>query len=241
MTPPPPLLFFLIIVGLRECQPYLNLEIKPESIKSFITPKPDPERDIGLEPVPEIQEDLMTGLLVGLYPPEVGVRLGNISGMVARLPRTLYRQGTKFAQRELPYSVKDVSDICSVNGHQKKGLISLGLAVCKESIESEAGLKLQGWLNTLEPGVEDDLVGLFLQGDLEKTIHFLPQMFPGAGLNASHVESMQHLVRPFSGSELIGLAGAFRVANLTEKDLAVLNAVMGEASQSLSDVNRFIL
>ena len=51
---------------------------------------------------------------------------------------------------------------------------------------------------------------------------------------------MQHLVRPFSSSELIGLAGAFRAANLTDKDLAVLNAVMGEASQSLSDVNRFI-
>lgn len=60
------------------------------------------------------------------------------------------------------------------------------------------------------------------------------------GLNESHVESMQHLVRPFSSSELIGLAGAFRAANLTDKDLAVLNAVMGEASQSLSDVNRFI-
>ena len=51
---------------------------------------------------------------------------------------------------------------------------------------------------------------------------------------------MQHLVRPFSSSELVGLAGAFQTANLTDKDLAVLNAVMGEASQSLSDVNRFI-
>lgn len=171
---------FLLILAMRGCQPHINLEIQPESIKSFITPKPDPELDV--EPVPEIEEDLMTGLLVGLYPPEVGVKMGNISGMVARLPRTLYRQGTQFVQRELQdYSVKDVSALCSVNGNQEKGLISLGLAVCKESLKSEAGLKLQGWLDTLEPGVEDELVGLVLQGDLEQTIQILPKMFPGAG------------------------------------------------------------
>ena len=58
------------------------------------------------------------------------------------------------------------------------------------------------------------------------------------GLNVSHVESLKHIVRPFSPTELAGLATAMSTVDLTDADLAVLNAVMANASESLHNMAR---
>jgi len=238
----------------RDCHPHIRLDIDHPSIQSFLPTNletTDVEVNLILpenitkevyvvekEESVAAEEDMMTNLLVNLYPPEVGVLVGNKTHYVSRLPRTLYRQGTTMAKQSVRYSLRDVSALCTVNDIKERGIISLGLAVCRRSLlgSEEVESELRGWLGGLEDGLEDKVVEAALQGDLQNILVLLPDMFPDAGLNNSHVKSLQDIVKPFKTAELTKLVTAFSGANLTETDIAVLSAVMAEASDKLSDV-----
>lgn len=133
----------------RDCHPHIELDINHPSIDRFlptetkIHPIPDSIPDLPPtnhtrevyvveQEIMVAEEDMMTNLLVNLYPPEVGVLVGNKTHFVSRLPRTLYRQGTAMAKQSVRYSLRDVSALCTVNDIKERGIISLGLAVCKE-------------------------------------------------------------------------------------------------------------
>ena len=52
-----------------------------------------------------------------------------------------------------------------------------------------------------------------------------------SGLNSDHVTGLQALVAPFTMSELFTLLEAFRNANFTDADLAVLEEVSKTVTQ----------
>ena len=62
--------------------------------------------------------------------------------------------------------------------------------------------------------------------------------FPG--LEEQHVSALQALVAPFKSSELLALLGGFRAANLTDKDLAVLEEVSKTAVDDFKAVEKVL-
>ena len=61
-----------------------------------------------------------------------------------------------------------------------------------------------------------------------------------AGLNSDHVTGLQALVAPFTMSELFTLLEAFRNANFTDADLAVLEEVSKTAVTYLGDAEEVL-
>ena len=62
-----------------------------------------------------------------------------------------------------------------------------------------------------------------------------------AGLTEEHVSSLSSLVAPFTTSELTNLLGAARKANLTDKDMLVLEEVSKTSVEDLKDVEKVLM
>ena len=62
-----------------------------------------------------------------------------------------------------------------------------------------------------------------------------------SGLTEEHVSSLSSLVAPFTTSELTNLLGAARKANLTDKDMAVLEEVSKTSVEDLKNVEKVLM
>ena len=62
-----------------------------------------------------------------------------------------------------------------------------------------------------------------------------------SGLTEEHVSSLSSLVAPFTTSELTNLLGAARKANLTDKDMAVLEEVSKTSVEDLRNVEKVLM
>lgn len=224
------------------CHPHLDMRLAGGSISAFTTPASLSYEDLPYPP-PE-EDDFIVKSLATIFPPEPVLRLGNSSFQVRRLPRLLFRQGANLGYQLLEaYSLPDLASLCRVNSRSGKGILSLGLAVCGEALDGVAvGLsgQLAAWLAGLAPGVEEKVVTAFLKRDLLAGIRLLPALFPRAGLNENHTESLANIIRPFSTAELLRLAEAALKANINEKDFLVLNAVLSDPKTNVSEVYRVL-
>ena len=61
-----------------------------------------------------------------------------------------------------------------------------------------------------------------------------------AGLTEEHVSSISSLIAPFTTNELSTLLGAARKANLTEKDLAVLEEISRTSVEELEGAGKVL-
>ena len=162
------------------------------------------------------------------------------------LPRHLLRAASSLPDSFLSsYSPADASRVLTINKIQAPGLISLGLGLCRDSLGDLLGEQeaqgLDSYLQRLGDGVETRLIRSGLAGDLVSLVALLPSLFPKAGLKTVHTSSLAKLVGPFSVGELVTLLGAARQANLTDKDLKVLEEVAKTSVEDLANVERVLM
>jgi hypothetical protein len=138
-----------------------------------------------------------------------------------------------------------VPRVLTINAINATGLLSLGLGVCQDSLAASLGegpsAALAAYLARLAPGTETRLVRAATQGNLTQLVRLLPSLFPSAGLLPSHTEALAGLVAPFTAGELLTLMDAFRTANLTEKDLKVIEEVAKTGKDDLANAERVLM
>ena len=130
------------------------------------------------------------------------------------------------------YTAADASRILTINDLQEEGLISLGLAVCKDSLEQVLGLDqvdaLVEYLAKIGPQTEQALVGAGVGRNISSMVNLLPSLFPGADIKQEDVKQMESLVE------------AAQEANITLKDLTVLGEVAKTGADSLEDAQKVL-
>ena len=130
------------------------------------------------------------------------------------------------------YTAADASRILTINDLQEEGLISLGLAVCKDSLEQLLGLDevdaLVEYLAKIGPQTEQALVGAGVDRNISSMVNLLPSLFPGADIKQEDVKQMESLVE------------AAQEANITLKDLTVLGEVAKTGADSLEDAQKVL-
>ena len=130
------------------------------------------------------------------------------------------------------YTAADAPRILTINEVQEDGLISLGLAVCRESLEEVLGEEeveeIVDYLNRLGPEVEQALVAAAIGRNITEMVNLLPTIFPGADFKQEDVDQIQSLVE------------AAQMANITLKDLTVLGEVAKTGSDSLEDAQKVL-
>ena len=130
------------------------------------------------------------------------------------------------------YTAADAPRILTINEVQEDGLISLGLAVCRESLDEVLGEaeveSLVDFLNRIGPEVEQDLVVAGIGRNITGMVNLLPSIFPGADFKHEDIDQMQSLVE------------AAQMANITMKDLTVLGEVAKTGADSLEDAQKVL-
>ena len=83
------------------------------------------------------------------------------------------------------YQVSDVAQYCSVNNLTAGGLLSLGVRLCSDPLQSALGqdtaAQLARWVGDLGAETEATMVDSVMAGDLVTVLGLLPTMFPQAG------------------------------------------------------------
>ena len=130
------------------------------------------------------------------------------------------------------YTAADAPRILTINDLQEDGLISLGLAVCRESLQEVLGEEevkgMVDYLNRLGPDVEQALVVAGIGRNITGMVNLLPSLFPGADFKQEDVDQIQSLVE------------AAQTANITLKDLTVLGEVAKTGADSLEDAQKVL-
>eukprot|EP00092_Neocalanus_flemingeri_P003197 GFUD01003416.1.p1 GENE.GFUD01003416.1~~GFUD01003416.1.p1 ORF type:complete len:1055 (+),score=218.84 GFUD01003416.1:46-3210(+) len=228
-----PIYLGISFLSARNCQPHKDLSFPPGFLSG-----------IELNPVNVNQEE--KSLIEMVFPADITLVLGGENVSVPVLPLHLFRSGSLILQEVLEkYSPGDVAVHCKVNGIKRNGVVSLGVSVCNSTLSDLLGEEqvsgLKAWLSGLGEGVEGDLVNSFMSGNLTNTIQLLPEIFVDAGLTEEHVSALSSLVAPFTTSELTNLLAAARKANLTDKDMAVLEEVSKTSVEDLKDVEKVLM
>ena len=85
--------------------------------------------------------------------------------------------------------------------------------------------RLNTWTQGLGPDTEAGLVNAAAAGNISAAFGHLLQLFTAADFIEDHVSSLQALVAPFPTSELLNFLQAFKNADFTDADLAVLEEI----------------
>ena len=236
---------------LRNCQPHLNVSLGNDFFAGIdISNIVD---NFGSQPrsdnVSEPAESALESFLLSYQSTELTLVSGdqNVNVTAPVLPRHLLKSGLELVTEFIAkYNINDVSSYCSVNSvREAAGLLSLAVGVCRSALRSAVGQQeeeqLSAWLAGLQPGTETGLIAGVTSGNISSALSHLPQLFPSAGLDDEHVSSLQALVAPFEISELVTLLTAFRNANFTDADLAVLEEISMTAVDDLKAAEKVLM
>ena len=170
-----PIYLGISFLSARNCHPHKEISFPPGSL---------PTPSFGQMPGNETKEEKT--LLELFLPAEITIELGGVNVSIPVLPLHLFQSGSVLLDSLLSrYNPAEISSYCEVNGIRAPGVISLGVGVCSEALADRMGepqtQNLQTWLKGIPEGVETNIVGDVLAGNLSSVVQQIPKMFSTEG------------------------------------------------------------